>query len=347
MRWIILLLLAILLVQSAEARLIAGGKILITEPEEETLYIAGGDVVIETDINGSLFLTGGRIIVNGNINGDIYAAGGDINISGTANNIAVSGGRLVINSDTAGNLRATGGEITNLGRIEGDATFSAGQINVEGDIVGNLNVRSGQIILNSVVEGNANIYSGQMEMGNESLIMGNLVLPPNVGVDEGRVEGDISRRIPGVLTFGRIIGEIAGRLMLFLIILIIGALLLILPGKPLDRSFERIKKRFFMALLVGFLALVLIPVAAAILMITILGIPFGLLLLMFYILLILAGISVAAYSIGRALNLKKGTALIIGALIYIVLSWLPVIGGIFQFFSLMIGMGALFLALRR
>src|SRR5690606_3676890 len=97
------------------------------------------------------------------------------------------------------------------------------------------------------------------------------------------------------------------------------------------------------------------PIAIAIVMATVIGLPLGMLLLATYlIVLYLAGI-VAALAIGR-LALRDWTrggrgrlvaAFLLGGLVLIIASWIPIVGGVVILLAVVLGSGALLIPVVR
>jgi hypothetical protein len=99
---------------------------------------------------------------------------------------------------------------------------------------------------------------------------------------------------------------------------------------------------------IGFLTLVATPVAAVIVMFTVFGLPIGLLgLLCWLVGLYLAVLVVAAFA-GQLL-LKKpfdrlgsfAPALLIGLLLWVIVTSVPFLGGFVHFFAVLLGLGVI------
>jgi hypothetical protein len=118
------------------------------------------------------------------------------------------------------------------------------------------------------------------------------------------------------------------------------------------------RKRAGWSALAGFIALVCIPVAAVILMITLIGLPLGLILLFAYFALLPVGYVSAAVALGdgvlerakpaasAAIGWRVGAAAL-AVLVFALLARVPYLGALVALAALLIGLGAMVLQLRR
>jgi hypothetical protein len=115
--------------------------------------------------------------------------------------------------------------------------------------------------------------------------------------------------------------------------------------------------RWAWSLLLGFIALVCIPVAALILMFTLIGVPLALLLIALYLALLLVGyvstgIGLGAWALARIRSERTEATwwrigfAVLGVLAISLLGRLPYVGGLVVFAGLLIGLGALLLQVR-
>jgi len=112
-----------------------------------------------------------------------------------------------------------------------------------------------------------------------------------------------------------------------------------------------------LTVLTGFLALIAFPAAAVVFMITIIGIPLGLLTLLAWLMLLLVGYVAAAVVLGdsalRAFKspaangtAARAAAAIVAVLALALLTRIPFLGGFLAFATLIVGLGAVLLSSR-
>jgi hypothetical protein len=141
--------------------------------------------------------------------------------------------------------------------------------------------------------------------------------------------------------------------------LVLTAIVLVaaLPGFT-TRVANTLQTRAAMSLLMGFAALVCIPVAAVVLLVTVIGIPLAVIAVLLYLVLLLAGYTMTGVTVGdwllqryRAANAGRvGWRILAAALAVLVIALLgrvPWIGGLVSFVALVAGMGALVMQVRR
>ena len=131
--------------------------------------------------------------------------------------------------------------------------------------------------------------------------------------------------------------------------LLAGIFAALLPGFS-GRMAEELRSRPWMPLLFGFIAFACIPVAAVMLMVTIIGIPLGILAILGYAALLLVGYVCTSVVTGGLVlgqlkaEVAQSTAWRAGAAVAVMLllaliGRIPVIGGFIVFAALIVGVG--------
>jgi hypothetical protein len=362
------LLVLVLLLSSASALEIRKGEEVNIEDEiNENLFAAGGEVSVDAQVNGDVMAFGGQVSlnypvtgdahacggdvsVNGAVEGDLMSGGGNININGAVNDDAwIMGGNINVNGAVAGDFLAMGGNINVNGAVGGDISITGGNIVLNGDVAGNADIEGGVVTIAGVIEGDAVIKADKIEFKDEALVKGNLDYKVReLTLKEEQIEGSVSKdvlekriMIPHLFkTQWMIFGSLS--LLLLGIILV-----LIMPGVS-DRLSNTIREKPWQTLLYGLLALVITPIAAVLLLITLIGIPFAIILLILYVLAILVSTFFAVLYIGKLVfeNLKKPyknlvLPMLVGGLIYIVLVNIPFINILAKLIVLLLGLGAI------
>jgi hypothetical protein len=130
-----------------------------------------------------------------------------------------------------------------------------------------------------------------------------------------------------------------------------------LPGFT-TRVAATLRSRAAMSLLIGFIALVCIPVLAIVLFVTLVGIPLALLTLVAYAALLLLGHVVTGIGLGdwALARFRAGDAArtgwrigaaVVALLAIAILARIPFLGGLVTFLVLIAGVGALLMQARR
>ncbi len=294
---------------------------------------------------------------------DLIRIGGDVDVSdATGGSLTAFGGRVAVDAPVAGDLRAAGGqiEVGSGAAIEGSASLAGGHITVQGPIHGNLRAAGGQITIDGPVTGDASIAGGTLSLGPDARIAGKLVFRGGElhqspaaqvagGVEHVR-RGHHYESTP-MNRFTR--GWAWTAALLVLAALIAGAL----PG-PSQRLALELRERPWLTALLGFLALSAIPLAAILLMVTIIGIPIGILALVLYGVLLLVGYVWLAVVLGglildrfhaetAALTAWRVGAAMLAMLVMAILGRMPYVGGALKLAALAVGMGMIVGAVMR
>lgn len=338
-----LTLLLLLSVVSA-LKIESGDEILITGEINENTLFTGGDITVNAPINGDLTALGGDIIINSDINGDLLIVGGNLVAKSVNGDVKIAGGDILL-ENIGGDLIAAGGEIS-IANVSGDVLIAGGNLeltNVQGDI----KAAGGEILISGVVEGNVKVRADTIKLTDDAFITGNLSFTSNKmpQLERVQVQGLILKKIVKKQTFPPLKGKIFYALALLLMGLIIA---LGIPSLSNNLT-DKIRKEFALTLLIGLAALIITPIAAIIIMITIIGIPLALVLLLLYVLALFISKFFAALYIGKLFFKKPEKkllkAMMVGLVIYLVLVSIPILKGIIIFLATTLGLGAITLAI--
>lgn len=328
-----------LLANGAEFR---GGeeyKIRHGEVIEGNAYSAGGNVSLEGDVNGDLFVVGGNIIITGNIKDDLFVLGGTVNVLGSVGGDArVVGGNVTIGGEIGGELAAAGGTVTMLSSatVGGDVDIAGGEISLDGVIGKGLRVYAGILGLSGEVqeEVSANVDE-KMTIASSVKIGGDLIYkaPKEAEITEGalisgKTEYSLKESQSNVKQARSSKKGLAAIftiwffMKLFMIILA-GFGLLWLMKSHLENGVKRSLESFGVETLRGFIVLIIVPVGAVVLCVTVLGLMPGLLAFFAYGMLIILAKATAGIIFGsvveRAFNKSK----------YVPVNWKTIVGGSF------------------
>lgn len=294
---------------------------------------------LEGAVGGELAVAARRTEIQGSIGDDLYVAGADVNLGDTAR----------IGQDA----RIFGEDVLIKGRINRNLDVSAETVAIAGRVAGDVNVHARHIILgpDTFIEGRLNWRSpNPPEIPEEAIVHGGVT---GAIVKGWQREGVLSWASPlhGAPRAAIFAGEAAGRIMIALSAFALGLMLVLLTPHYADRVFATVRERWAVSVAWGLLFLVVTPIAAFIVMLTIVGIPLGILALLSLPIFMLWGYAVGAGAIGAAI-LRRQTvqgrilALAAGIAIVTVLAMIPFVGWLIGAVTTMLGLGALAVALR-
>jgi hypothetical protein len=329
---------------------------------DKDFFVGAGDIVeIYGVVNGDVVVAGGQLLINGVINGDLLAAGGIISLSGEiSQDVRIIGGQLTLSGNIGRNLTAVGSniEVTESAEITGGAIFAGGNVTVEAPIGGEMYVGAGNLTLSNQVAGDVQALVGTLRLTSNAKIDGDFTYYSDEGalIDENAtISGKLTKRErsseleafrgKGASEFERGLKN-SSRFIGFFTAAVFGLVMLrLFPNYTKGVAFT-VREKLLKSLAVGMVALVLMPILAVILMVTVIGLPFGLILIFFYfvymfIAKIFISICIGEYLYER-LNREKTQYLpfMLGLVIYSALVWIPYVGGLTKFAVLLLGLGA-------
>ncbi|CAG0949342.1 MAG: hypothetical protein MPEBLZ_02276 [Candidatus Methanoperedens nitroreducens] len=334
----------------------SGDKLVIMKDEvvNDDLYFAGNSITVDGVINGDLIAAGSEIKVTGTINGGVIAAGGSIIVTGNVtNDIKAAGGEVRIGGDVGDNVLVFTRNLVleKNARITRDLTLGAGTATIDGTVNGNINGGASDVEMNGATKGNVTVnISNNIKVSPGATIGGNLeYTAPRPGEISGIVSGTTTYKETPVRRenfMSRLPGEILG----YLWLLLIGIVSLILAPELTQKISDNISVKPLKNLLWGLLFLIVTPIVAVLLLVTVIGIPLGLILLVVYITLlyisrIYIGLWVGQYVLGKLKQETKSRvlAMALGLIIVVIGINLPIIGGFIHFIIILLGLGAIIL----
>lgn len=350
-----------LIVAAAEMR--AGREYTLRQEEvvQGDLYAVGGTVSVSGTVAGDALIAGGTILVSGKVQQDIATAGGTINISGTVgDDVRVVGGTVTIGGKISGDLVVAGGQVHILSdaSIDGDVVVFGGSVVIEGRVGGTVRSKGGEVTINGNLNSRAEVTAGKVTVGDYATIAGNLeYTSPNEATISGdaKIHGERifhKREIPQQQknTFNRIIAGLFGAwtLVKFLMLFVAGLVFVLVFRTIVPEVVKNGFSNFWQGLGRGFVVFVVLPSAAFVAMVTVIGIPLGVLLLLIYIMsLIAASVYSVLFTGAWVEHLMRGNSdilitwktALIGTVVWTLVGLIPIVGGFVKCILLLFALG--------
>ncbi len=324
---------------SLDGKVRGGQEVVIPAGQtvEGNLYVSGGTVRIEGTVTGDLVAAGGQVQVSGEVQDDLLAAGGTVEVSGKVGGDArLFGGRVVVSGPIGQDLLLGAGQatVTSAAQVGQDLVFGAGQMTLDGQVTG------------SVLGSTANYTKSGTVGGTE-----NVTIAEQVEQAEPTVA---SRLVDGLQ---RWIGVLA-----------VAALALWLLPRLLRGTADSVRRRPLPSLgfgvlgVIGLIVLVVAVLIAAILLAVVFGLlglgdlvalallgALTLLVLTGFVVFVIAtflapaavGLALGALALGDDPRSRRWLGLVLGLLVVVILTSLPVVGGWFGLLVLLLGLGAM------
>jgi hypothetical protein len=359
-------LLMLFVVSPVMAADLRNGQTLTVASDEvinDDLYIAGGDIIINGTVNGDIFAVGNSITINGVVNGGVSFGGQTATVNGKiANGLRFGGQSIVVNGEIGRDLVVGSAQLSlsNTGLIERSLVFASGTAQIDGSIGESITGAGSDVVLANEVGGDVTLKADKLTITSNAVIRGDIeyTSPSEANIQSGAsISGSIAHLIPAKaepdvakgLVAG-IVGAAVWKVLSYAMILIIGIILILIARKRLNLMQAAIQKNPWQSLGWGAVVLIGTPIAAIIVMITVIGLPLGLISLVLWgIALYLIQIPVSLL-IGRLIIRQNRElespgvmigALALGQLIICILRLIPVIGSIIGLLVIVFGLGTL------
>ncbi len=298
-------------------------------------------------VEGDLIAAASEVKIAGLVRGDIRVAATDILVEGEiSRNASMFANRILQYKDSI---------------IEGSIHAFSSHLDIRGYIGGDVSGANQSTSISGTVKGDIYVYTANLTLTEDALIEGNLVYISETeqSINPQQVKGSIEHRYPSTASrydftkqLQRSIrtASIFSRIILTLSYLIAGALIILAFRRPYERAATLLQERPWYSIGLGVSVLICTPIVAIIVMITVIGIPFGLIALALYgILLYIAKIPVGIWLGSRILRGETSLILwfVIGTLILEAVKLIPYLGLLASFGTLTLGIGATLLMLKQ
>lgn len=323
----------------------------------DDVYLAGGNVNSAGAITGDLIAVGGTVVVSGAVSQDLMVGGGNVTVLGAVgDDVRVGGGTVVLNGRIAGDLIVGGGQVTVAGPgIGGDVLGGVGMVRIDAPVAGDVTLGGGEVYINAPIQGSVKFTGEKLTLGASAVISGSLTYksPKEVIIEDGAsVRGETvytpmeskaggKKAVAGILSLiflGKMIAVLACALVVGLIF-----------NRYAREVVANAGEQPLLELGRGFLALVAVPVASIILLVTVLGIPLGLFGLAAFVgMMILTSIvaPIVLGSVAYRYFTKRDyevtwLTILIGVVAYSILGLIPFVGWIATFAVFLITLGSM------
>ena len=245
-----------------------------------------------------------------------------------------------------------------VGRSEtvGDIVIVHGRAAVDGTVKGDVVVVDGPVAVTGLVRGDVVALDGSVTMAEGAHVTGDVWVPNGPARIEvgARIDGRLRRGTPlAFLAPGRLVTKLAVWTAISVSTLALGLLLLLRAPRGADAVFDAARTRPGASTAWGIGLFVGLPVLAVLSLVTLVGIPFGLGLLMAMAFLYSVGYTWSAWVVGRALIRRRGRhglsprrylAFLVGWAILRAVGFVPVVGALTWVAGSAFGLGAMTVA---
>jgi len=329
----------------------------------ESSYFAKSKVIdLKGTINGDAFIIGTDIKISGEINGNLFIIGNSIELTGKVSGSILSiSTNLNISTKERANSILSIGNIVNINSGSKNSTYIiSNEANINGLIGRDLYIASANTSLNNIVFRNFVLAGEKLYFGESANVNQNLKYNINTktNVNPEVIKGKITKYNPTINHFNfnkesknikNLLNgiTIANILITFSTLLLLGFLFAKYAKNIGKKASEKYMNEFGDNLLIGFLTLLLFPIAFILLVLSIFGINIALFLLLGFIFLFAFAYIFSAMSIGLFIEKMLFNddnlyiAVFIGAILFPMIGFLPIIGKIAELILILVGVGCI------
>jgi cytoskeletal protein CcmA (bactofilin family) len=341
--------------------IVASGEVV-----DGDIYIAATNVIIDGTVNGDVFAVGQTIRINGTINGGVTAAGQTISLNGkVSSGVRLAGQTVTVGGKIVRDLMVAASDvtITNSAEIGKDLNSYSSSTVINGLVSGNVTGSINNLTISDRINGNVKVITNTLLVNSTANIRGNLDYTSNniAKIQSGAVIAGTTLRIvppkdePSKKASGGAAGGFIFRIFAFLSTFIVGLVIIFIARKYVVSLALAIRDRPVSSLGWGALLFFVTPLAAFVVMLTVIGIPIALVSLITWgILLYLSQIPVGLLIGWLILSRKRDNfshGLLLGflalglAILYLITA-IPVLGWIIWILVMIFGLGSLIAVLR-
>jgi cytoskeletal protein CcmA (bactofilin family) len=314
-------------------------------------------------LDGDLTVGAETVTIPGAVTGDLYIAAKTVDISGKIGDSArIAASDVTISGTVDGDLLLFGGvvNVTKEAHVTGDLQCYCGRITMDGTVDGSLNATGGQASVGGRIGGDFSIKTDELAFTPGAHVGGDLhyVTREKLDLDgKGIVAGDIDykeKKKEGDKAERWFSGWTVGKWFFFLVAAImVGLVLLRFFPAPAAAMTASVREDMLRSSGVGFLAFIVIPVAAFLVSLLIITIPLTAIAIILYCVAVyVAKLPVAVWAGQRILGLlgraepSRYASLVVGLLALYVLFAIPCLGIALWFYCMFLGFGAILLGIQ-
>ena len=329
----------------------------------------GNSIEIASAVNGDVLVVGNIITISGPVAGDVIAAGNTIRIKGPVNGSVrlLAAENIEIDSEIQRNVWGAAKSIiiTENAKVGWDVNVAGTNVEIKGQVGGNIWTGGESVVVGDKVGKNAKISldtAGQLILLPNAKVDGDLVYYASsdnqLNIEEGALVGgevvrdDVLKQNVGWPFRNRDFGMlyIMIKIISLFSMLVVGLLFMFMAPRIIMNVKDEMAGNPIGSIIRGLVFTLALPVVAILLMITIIGLPLALMIIsMFFIGLyvsnVLAGFALGLFVVDRFGGKKTSSNLIwplvIGLIIFIILSSIPFVGWLIKIILIWWALGAL------
>jgi cytoskeletal protein CcmA (bactofilin family) len=269
---------------------ISGQSITLSGQALDDLFLAGPLLDLRGEFHGDLWACSERVIASGRFHDHLRLAAQTLELSGTLDrSLAVAATTLTIAPQAVigGNLLVLGDYVLCEGTVNGTIRITARTVTLGGTLRGDIHLVAEDVVVlpNTVIEGTLR-YTAPKE----------IILPPSA-----RHSGQLIRVAAPVAEYHLMRPGLAGHFFFGLAALLAGVVFCAIFPRYTAGATQALRTAPIRCFFTGAAACILMPATALLFCLTLIGMPLGLLITLFFLILLYLGKIIAGLRIGELL----------------------------------------------
>lgn len=337
----------------------AGAKIKIISENAMNIYAAGARVSIEGKVKQDIWAAGALVDIDTETNGDLHAAGSRVSVKGKITGKArLAGADLKIDAEIGEVLNAAAAsiEIFENAKLPPRSSLAAALIKFRGVANDNLSLYADEVVFSGQASGSVTIEGRKVQLDETAYIEGSLTIRSSeeaIISPKAMVVGKLTQTgLEDSEFFKGHEDDSDGRgffLLLSTSVFLLGFILVIFARGFVEQGITLLRTQPGRSILWGLVVFFGIPIFVIVTMVTIIGIPIGvatLLLLPFLLILgfMTTALGISDWILNRKSEPKKTSQRLLllaaGVVLFVIVGFIPFIGGLLVLLALLFGLGA-------
>lgn len=337
----------------------AGPSIALSQRVQDDLYLAGGAVTVTAPVDGDVAAAGGQVDLTGQTTGGVLAAGGTVRAGGTIGRaLRAAAGSLTVDAKITGDAILAGGIVSvEPGAVIGrDLVAGGGNMSVYGTVGRNAHLGGGDVTIGGVVQGDTDVRARKIILLSTARIGGRLRYSSDQTLDirpGARITGG-TERLPAPPPQHVPVSpwlHLWVRLAEGAALLVLGLVILGVTPRGMSGVVSEVGAQYGRSLVAGFILLVTVPVAAGLLLFTVIGIPISVVAILLYLATLYPSQVFVAGWLGDQIVRwprrggeefrSRAVPLAIGTIVLALLFAIPYAGWAIRLVAILVGFGAL------
>ncbi|MCF7866440.1 hypothetical protein K9L67_01410 [Candidatus Woesearchaeota archaeon] len=350
---LMLVLLSVSVAATSPSNFVLGDLVVVNQTKLDNMYYLSNSVSLLSDVKGDVYAVSSYFNSESVVDEDLSVLSGDADIYGVVGGDArIMSGDLFLGGFVFGDLVAFVSKYDSSKETHiGDNSYlNSDYVILKGKYDGDVYIKANVVYVDALVSGDLFVDSSRLDVANSSLLLGDVELTDNLDLNESLVEGGVSyvaRKDWGENYKG--ISFSVGDWLLALATIFITGLAFLLIGRDYSMRVDvTLSRRPFYSFMLGLGTLILMPLVAIVLLMTVVGSILGFIVLALYVAMLLLSASIGAWYMGNLflsmfnMAAYKYLKLGVGCVLFMFILLIPILGPLVVVVTSIIGLGAFF-----